>query len=290
LKFFEYILFRALVLKLRFIPFFLLTPLCYWLAFILQFILRYRNDIIIKNLAFCFPNKSKAELKDLRRQYYFRMASLILESLKAYGMSGPELKSRYVLRYSKEVEEVLEKEGDLIMLCSHFNNWEWAGRALGIQLKKRLIGFAKPLSNAYIDSYIKHKRLGQNSDLIYKLKELSEPKMSSKSGRVISFLADQYPGVHDKRHTVVFFNKGINFHAGPSKFAYISKLPCLFASIKRNGDHSYIFELEILSAENHDSSIELSQVYANKLQELIESDPACWLWSHRRFKDQGIYV
>jgi len=246
--------------------------------------------VIIKNLAFCFPNKTKTELGHIRKKYYFRMACLILESLKAYSLNGHELKSRYSLKYSKEVGELLKKEGDIIMLCSHFNNWEWAGRALGIQFNKLLIGYAKPLSNPYIDSFIKRKRLGENSDLIYNLKELSESKMSSDTGRVLSFLVDQYPGVQDKRHTVIFFNKAINFHAGPSKFAYINKLPCLFAAIKRDGPHKYIFELEVLSKKKHDSSFDITQAYTSKLQDLIESDPASWLWSHRRFKDQGFYL
>ena len=55
-----------------------------FLAFVLSKLLKYRYQIITKNLSKSFPDKTKGELHKLRNSFYHHFSDLIIESLKGF--------------------------------------------------------------------------------------------------------------------------------------------------------------------------------------------------------------
>ena len=84
--------FLYIISRLPFYLFYLLSDL---LSFFMQYILRYRKDIIRKNLNLVFPKLSKKEKIIIEKKVYKHICDLFLEVIKSLGMSKREMTKRF---------------------------------------------------------------------------------------------------------------------------------------------------------------------------------------------------
>ena len=77
------------------------------------------------------------------------------------------------------------------------------------------------------------------------------------------------------------------FRSGGEQLAHRFSLPVWFASFERVGRGRYVMRFEELyDGKEEVAPNQIMQRYVTALEEMIKADPACWVWSHRRWKER----
>ena len=91
------------------------------------------------------------------------MADITIESLKGFSMSKKQLIERYKVVNTDFLNQYFDKGQSVIGVGAHYGNWEWGVLSFGLQFKHECIGIYKPLSNKYIDNYVRKRILDSSS-------------------------------------------------------------------------------------------------------------------------------
>ena len=86
----------------------------------------YRVKVVRRNITASFPDKSKAELRQLERRFYHHFADYIVETIKLAHISLDEIQQRAYLRNPELVDQLMAKGHTcFILTMGHYGNWEW---------------------------------------------------------------------------------------------------------------------------------------------------------------------
>ena len=119
---------------------------------VVYYLLGYRRQIVRSNLTSSFPEKSAEEIKRIERRYYRWFCDYFFESIKLLSISEKELRRRFTINNSEEVEAHFQQGQSVGAMLGHYCNWEWLS-CVGIELpKERIVGLIyKPLRAKPID-------------------------------------------------------------------------------------------------------------------------------------------
>lgn len=255
------------------------------MAYILQYILHYRINVIEENLKRSFPNKSKDEIARIRNNFYKNLSDVMLETLKGYTLSTNALLKRYRCLNPEVANNFYEQGRDLIFAMSHYANWEWGTQVASIYFKHQLISFYKPFSNKLFDDFINKNRLKHDMRLesIYKTKFTF--RSPGEKPRAYFMLSDQSPSKHKNAYWTDFLNQETACLHGLEGYARLFDIPIIYVDVQRVKRGYYTTRLEVIcdSPKNlHPGQV--TGIYMKKLEEILNRKPDDWLWSHRRWK------
>jgi KDO2-lipid IV(A) lauroyltransferase len=102
----------------------------------------------------------------------------------------------------------------------------------------------------------------------------------------ITFLvSDQTPSARDNMHFVDFLNQPTAVFKGLEKIAKLTKSPIVYMHVERVKRGYYQAEFSVLEANPlATAEDEITEKYNKKLENIIQANPAYWLWSHKRWK------
>jgi KDO2-lipid IV(A) lauroyltransferase len=280
-----YLLFRYFVFWFHLIPFRLLYFCSDLLFYWFYYIHRYRKKIVFTNLRNAFPGKTEEEITAIARGFYHYMVDVLLESLKSFTMTEQAMIKRYKCHQPESLKKIYQEGRNVICVTGHYNNWEWGGVATGSQVLHKPVGFYKPLSNLYIDNYINRTRVRGRAILAtidhtasFFTREWQEPCL-------FYMVADQSPYSARLAHWVTFLNQDTAVLHGPEKYARIHNLPVVFARVDKIRRGFYEVRFILLSENPRETAPgEITGLFMHELEKEIMENPACYLWSHRRWK------
>src|SRR5262245_23728770 len=113
-----------------------------FLAFMLDRVIRKRNDVIDMQLAACFPDRDAAWVKSTRHAFYRSFSEVSVEVIKAMTMPAAEIDRRVRFEDAEAARAALDTGQSIIIVTSHNCNWEWA-------LLKLCIALGHPVHAAY---------------------------------------------------------------------------------------------------------------------------------------------
>lgn len=284
-QYISYLLSRLFIALFAFIPF----PIVYVLSdisFILFYhLVPYRKKVVFTNLRNSFPSKPEKELKAIAKRFYRFLIDLLFETLKGVTLTEKELLKRLKLVNPELLKSFFEKGQSVIAVTGHYGNWEWGALSGAIQLNYPIIGLYKEISNPFINSFVKKKRAKFQCFLV-PLQETYKAFLKYQEQVVLfAMVADQSPMKLRKSYWGNFLNQDTAFIHGPELYANKFKLPVVYFDIQRKRRGFYEVCFSVL--EEHPESLpegELTRRYMKKLEEVINAEPAYWLWSHRRWK------
>ncbi len=275
---------RFFVLLFAIVPFWLLYIFSDFLYFIIYKVFKYRVSVVRDNLKKSFPEKSKEELRKIERLSYKNLSDITVESLKAFTMSKEQIFARHKVINEDELRYLFSKCGGIIALPNHYGNWEWGAMSC-MQLEWKGVALYKPLSNKHLNTYVKRNRsrLGTQLVSIYDTaRNFVENKNKNKNYVMAS---DQSPSNAKKAYWVDFLGRETAFLHGPELYVKKYNYPAVFIDIQRVKRGYYELHLTVLTDEPQKlKDGELTQMLANKLEEVIRKKPQDWLWSHKRWK------
>ena len=254
-------------------------------SFILQNVIQYRKDVINKNLAIAFPNKSILERKKIATQFYKNFMDSFIETIKLISISDAEFQKRFTSNV--EVLNNLYSSGQSVqVVAGHFFNWEFANWGAAKYGKYPFIGVYMPLTNPHFNKLVLKTRERYGSIMIPATQFKTQfHKYSTQGNYAMALAADQNPGNPLSAYWISFFGKLTPFVKGPEKGAKLNNTAQVFAYFHSTKRGHYHLEYEVMTTSpNYFKDGQLTAAYVRMLEEKIKQNPANYLWSHKRWK------
>ena len=272
------------ILLLWLIPFRVLYYLSDFVAFVLINI-NYRKEVVEDNLHKSFPDFSDAELKITKKLFYLNLGDVLVEGIKSFTMSRKQVFERHKILNPEILNKYFENGQSIIGLPCHYGNWEWGSLSASLYLSQPVVAFYKPLSNPFMDMYLKKSRAKYGTFLSSIAETTKTFEANSLKTTAFIMVADQSPANIKNAIWVNFLGRNTAFLHGPEKHARANNIPVMFVDIQRVKRGYYTLELSLISEfHNNLAEGEMTKLYANKLEEVIRRKPENWLWSHKRWK------
>lgn len=265
------------------------------LFFVLCYCLRYRMQVVRRNLRNSFPEKSDEELAAIRRRFYRTLAELIVDTIDLARLT-PD-KGRSILQV-EGLEEHLRKVGgrDWIAMTAHFGCWEYCSFWGFYAPTQIVVAVYHPLRSKVAEALYQRLRNGDYATTV-SMKESLRFYLRNRTGGiagknlVMGLIADQNPPRRPDSRWFRFLNQDTIFFDGGEKLALRCKLPVYFVKMNRlrRGRYEMSFEL-IYDGKEEVAEYEITQRYVRKLERMICECPELWMWSHRRWKHKRTHA
>ena len=275
----------SLSLKLiGFIPLSILYLKSNFLSFFLRNIIGYRTDVVRKNLKHSFPNKSSRELKLIEKLSYRNFTDVIVENLLLLTISKKNLKKRMKLLNPDVFQSLERKNKGAILISAHYNNWEWMALSLALYAKQDVYSVYKPLSNKSIDRVMLKARSRFGAKII-PMASFPKTILRNKGKATINLiLADQSPHKSKLDFYCDFLNQDTPIFLGPEKLMKAADLELLFVEVHRVKRGYYEMKIVSLADKVLEEKGATTLLHVKHLEQVIQTNPQNWLWSHRRWK------
>ena len=255
--------------------------------FITQSILKlvgYRKQVINKN--FNATNVNKHHPLDFNTFYKSNIAfiaRIIIESLSSNSNKQLE---RITFSNINKLENQCKSSNGLILLASHYGNWELACSMLPRHTDLPVYGVYKPLKNNVANQLMLEKRSKYGLRLI-PMKKIGRTILENKNADVSAIyilIADQNPNSKNSIIWSQFLGVKTAFFNGPTKLHQKYKFNVAYMNVNV-GDKLFEYyiniETNIQLGENGDGIVD---AYSKILESQILAKPKYWLWSHKRWK------
>lgn len=281
-----YCLFYAISL----LPFRLLYVLADIECFMLYHVIRYRRGVVRRNLVTSFPDKSEQEIVQIEKHFYHWFCDYFFEAVKLLSISDAELRRRFTIINSEEVEQCFKEGQDVAAILGHYCNWEWlscVGMNLPLERETGLI--YHPLRNKAFDnlfrklrSHEKHSRVIPKQDILRYV--VSRKKEGIRN--ICGYISDQGPkwkNIHlwlpflNHEHTPVFTGGERIMRKMNNAVFYVEM------SRPKRGYYTATYKL-ITRTPNALEPDGITRRFFQMLEQTIRREPAYYLWSHNRWK------
>lgn len=281
------LLFYLVLYPLSILPLPFLYGIAYIFYLIIQYIIKYRKKIIIRNFKNAFPEKNDKEIERLTRRYYHHLAQIAAEMLKMLTMSKKSLRKRYSCINPEVVNQFFEKGKSVILISNHYNNWEWMILSLSMQYKHHGVGVGKANSNKIFEKLINRARTRYGTEVVFADHVRETFQQYEQNGQKVAYmmLSDQSPNNIDKSYKTMFLNQPSAMIYGAEYFAKKYNIPVIYYAVIKDRMGYYHIENKIItdSPQNMKEG-EIIEKYIQLSEQTITENPEFWLWSHRRWK------
>lgn len=298
---------RTLAVYILLIPTVLLSllPLCVhhllarFVAWLLGPVLKYRLPVVRTNLKAAFPDLPEEETQALVKGYYLHIADLICETVWSLTRSYAHIKKKGVcsVEGGELLNDMFVRHGSVVVLLGHTGNWELLP-GLPVYSDEATYGYDNvmsayhTMSNALSEelflrlrSFHRFKRknlVPSGSFLRYALEHRDDRK-------VYFFIADQRPEGKGSVQTR-FLGLKTEWVAGAEAIARKTGIPVVYIGINKTARSRYVIKCEAICEDSAATQPgDITKSFASKLERDIIADKGNWLWSHKRWKDLGIY-
>jgi KDO2-lipid IV(A) lauroyltransferase len=263
----------------------------YWISdlvyFVAYYLMGYRKNVVRQNLKNSFPHLKQEELKKIEKKFYKHFADFLVESAKSISISDKEIKKRCAIINPELINQYHDDGKNVIVLCGHYNNWEYYAVGIAQQMKHKTIAAYRPLKNKFFDNVILKSRqrfgiqmLSMRSIPRYfsKMKESDNPTMSI-------MVNDQSPGNPKTAYWNTFLNQETGWMKGAEKLARKYNQAVMFGCIRKvkRGFYEVTF-YPITEKPKEEKDGYILDKHAEYLEMVIQENPQYWLWSHKRWK------
>lgn len=269
----------------RITPFWAIYCLSDLVFLLIYYVFRYRKTVVINNLKKAFPERSEKEIATLSYRFYRNFADILVEGIKGISLSEKDIVKRYKFINQGLAEKHYRSGRNIMIVGSHYANWEWGVLAGAPQIMHHCIGMYKPLSNKLIDDHFKKNRaqLGMNLVDIKNTKKAFSKEYERPTCFIL--LADQSPSNLKRAVWLDFLGIDTACLHGPEFYSKQYNMPILYVDVQRIKRGFYeVRYIPIIDEPGNTESGEITKTYMNTLEKIINLKPEHWLWSHRRWK------
>jgi KDO2-lipid IV(A) lauroyltransferase len=237
------------------------------------------------NIHHSFPNKTTKEKKEIANQFYKWLSRLLAESVHNLSISKTELSQRIKVKNPQIMDDLYKEGRSVILVSSHYNNWEFLITAQNFLFKHQAVGIGMPMTNKFWDKKINDRRERFGMQVVHsknykeKLNDLKDIPTAT------LVLSDQNPSNPDNAYWTTFLNQQSAFFFGAEILANQMNAAVVNASVQQVKKGYYEIELTLITKT---PQIEpygfITQNYINLLEQDIIKQPSFWLWSHKRWK------
>jgi len=248
-----------------------------------------RRKVALENLHVAFgEEKSERELLAIAQRAFQNLGMMAIEFFRIPKMDVESFKKRVKIEGLEEALKLLGKGKGILLLLSHFGNWEMMG------IMSKLIGdsimvIAKPMKkNNRMDQFITKIRSAAGLEVVSSIKASRTVIKALSRNRVVGILIDQ----RAKRSEGIwadFFGKKAPTTPALAVLAMKTGAPVVPVFMVRNGfgKHRLMIQrpLELVHTGDTKKDVEANtQLFNQTLESMIRQYPDQWFWVHRRWE------
>jgi len=279
-------LFNFFFFPLKILPFTVFYFIADCLFFLIYYGIKYRRDIVNKNISRAFPDENPVNIKSIEKKFYHHLADYIIESVAMAGMTKSAFSKRFRYINLDLFDAAIKQGNNVLLVAAHYGNWEWLG-SLTLFSKNTIYAVYKEQTNRFIDSAMLYSRekFGVRC-LPYPQVYKEILSLTPEKSVGVLILADQRPTMDKKGQWIEFMNQQITYFRGLENLHKVMHGVVLYTQIVKTKRGSYAVEFIPLNPQPlEDNSGEwLTKRYFNAIEKNIRIDPAFYLWSHNRWK------
>jgi KDO2-lipid IV(A) lauroyltransferase len=259
---------------------YILSDAIYGLVF---YIIKYRREVVMKNLLIAFPEKTEKERRLIAKKFYHNLIDTFIETIKMISASKRQISRRFSGNW-----EAINKYKDTRSVQLHMGhnfNWEWGNVAGALQAQLTYLAVYIPIANKIFSRLFLKLRSRGGTIMLNATKMAEEFAPYKNKHYLLGLAADQSPSNPDNAWWVNFFNKPTAFVKGPAKGAINNNTVVMFGFIHKphRGYYEAVFELGTEDPAAFTQQ-ELTAKFVHYMEKVIREYPDMWLWSHRRWK------
>ena len=273
-----------LIKLLSYLPLNILYLISDFLFLLAYHIIRYRRELVMKNLNNSFPHKSLSELAIIEKQFYRNLADISVETIKALTISIVDVKKRVKIQ-GKQIEETMNLGRPVIIMTPHFCNWELEWVALCHHLPYEMHAVYQKLRNKFFNDFMLALRSRFGGIMHEKNTAVADMAKMGSRKYIMGMVSDQRPFSGDRKYWATFMNQDAAFYSGTEILARRLDLPVIYVSMHRVNRGFYNITFDIITTEPRlTGRNEITNTFIRLMERDISNDPASYLWSHDRWK------
>lgn len=283
----RYFVYRSVYVAIYFIsllPMRFLYAMASFTFFVVYYLVGYRKEVVIQNVARSFPEKQYGEVQAIVKKFYECFVAYFAEMIKGVSIPAKALDKKIVFENLELVDLYIKSGRNVIASVGHCGNWE-ALNFLSHKVRYDVHAVYKPLSSGVANSLMIKVRSRFGMKLI-RDKAVTRYILSTKrSPAVYIFIADQCPKIKDEEYRFTLLNQEAYFFSGMEKLARTSAAAVIYLHITQITKGNYKVSCIPVSVTAESTKVgEITRKYIELLTENINEEPYGWLWSHRRWK------
>lgn len=257
---------------------------------VLYHIVRYRRDIVRRNITSAFPEKSLEECISIERGFYKWFCDYFVETVKLMSVSRQELLSRIEFRGIDKIEECFDRGQTCAGILGHYGNWELLS-ATGLVIKKHpeaVIGLIyHPLRSQLFDRLFINMRQSMGGVCVPK-KDILRYLVSFRSQNLMNlfgYIADQAPRYRNIHLWLPFLNHDTPVFTGAERIMRKMNNAVFYIDVERPERGKYIYTFKLMTDKPGEMpEFEITKKFFVMLEQAIRREPRFYLWSHNRWK------
>lgn len=257
---------------------------------VLYHIVRYRRDIVRRNITSAFPEKSLEECISIERGFYKWFCDYFVETVKLMSVSRQELLSRIEFRGIDKIEECFDRGQTCAGILGHYGNWELLS-ATGLVIKKHpeaVIGLIyHPLRSQLFESLFINMRQSMGGVCVPK-KDILRYLVSFRSQNLMNlfgYIADQAPRYRNIHLWLPFLNHDTPVFTGAERIMRKMNNAVFYIDVERPERGKYIYTFKLMTDKPGEMpEFEITKKFFVMLEQTIRREPRFYLWSHNRWK------
>lgn len=257
---------------------------------VLYHIVRYRRDIVRRNITSAFPEKSLEECISIERGFYKWFCDYFVETVKLMSVSRQKLLSRIEFRGIDKIEECFDRGQTCAGILGHYGNWELLS-ATGLVIKKHpeaVIGLIyHPLRSQLFDRLFINMRQSMGGVCVPK-KDILRYLVSFRSQNLMNlfgYIADQAPRYRNIHLWLPFLNHDTPVFTGAERIMRKMNNAVFYIDVERPERGKYIYTFKLMTDKPGEMpEFEITKKFFVMLEQTIRREPRFYLWSHNRWK------
>ena len=285
-KAFEYSLVRFAELLFHVLPRSWAIGLGEQLSLIVSHVITKRRDLVLRNLALAFPEKSEAERVHIAHEVWRNLGRLAVEFARVSDFTDGSIDRLVEVEGREHVDAAIKEGKGIVGLTAHFTNWELTG-ALVQRVYGNMTVIARPVRNPMVDRWVYEKRTASGLKIILPKDAVKASLKCLRNKGIIGMMIDQ--SLSSGGVFVEFFGRPASSTTLPALLHIRTGAPVMFAYLVRNGERfRLVFEPVVFpQVEDPAARIQIyTQVMTTQFEQVIRRHPESWLWLHNRWKRQ----
>lgn len=210
---------------------------------------------------------------------------MFLEMVKTMSLSKEAVKKKYHIT-NIEVFQEIEKTKSILIVCSHYANWEW-NVSINNYVQSKGYAVYQKISNKYFDAFIRKTRAKWNTELITQKETVKTVVRNHQNGIRAGYgmVSDQSPQAHRAQYWKEFMGIKVPIFNGAETLARKLDLAVVFLKVSKVKRGYYQAEfIPITLAGSKTEKNEITNRFLELTEQQILERPEHYFWTHRRWK------
>jgi Kdo2-lipid IVA lauroyltransferase/acyltransferase len=257
------------------------------MALVFFYLIPIRKKVVFNNLKIAFPENDFNTNKKLAFKIFLSFTITLVEILYFPYMKREKLIDAVECSNPELIIEKYNEGKGVILLSSHFGNWEFGAISIAMHVHLPFSVVVKPLRNPLVYEWMNRARTKFGNEVVPLGISIRKTYQTLKEKKIVAMVADQR-GPRDGVK-LDFFGKKVSVYTGPAALSIKTGAPLICGIAIRQNDYKYKMNLVEISQQNlpdgeEEKILEISQRYTSYLEQVIREHPEQWLWMHNRWK------